>query len=222
MNDDRATQGWWSTLPGILTASATAITAIGGLIAILGQTGLFHTSAPATPSTPASSAASSPAVTAASIPTPVAAPVQTPVPAQTPAQPQTLAQPSAHPMSPDAESNLAYFTGSWANVDQATNGITRIQIRIADSSTYVHAWAKCRPTDCDWGEVKAEGYGSNVGSHSIPGVRVVTAEFKNSVRQTALSIHPAPNNRMRVEAEVNFVDQSGRAPIARVFIFHRI
>lgn len=214
MNDDRTTQGWWSTLPGILTASATAITAIGGLIAVLAQTGLFHPSAPGPTSVPAP--------TPASTPTPIAAPVQTPAPAQTQASPQTPAQPSTPSTSPDAESNLSYFAGSWANVDPSTNGITRIQIRVSGSSTYVHAWAKCRPTDCDWGEVKAEGYASNVGSRTTPGIRLVSAEFKNNVRRTAVSIHPAPNDRIRVEAQIDFVDQSGRAPIARMFLFHRM
>ena len=32
---------WWATLPGIITGAATLITAIGGLIAILGSNGFF-------------------------------------------------------------------------------------------------------------------------------------------------------------------------------------
>jgi hypothetical protein len=82
---------------------------------------------------------------------------------------------------------------------------------------YVHAWIKCRPTDCDWGEVQAQGFGGNAGG----GVREVVAQFKTEVHQTTLTIHPAPNNRIRVESATNFVDRSGRAPFARVFVFER-
>lgn len=32
---------WWATLPGIITGAATLVTAIGGLIAILGSNGFF-------------------------------------------------------------------------------------------------------------------------------------------------------------------------------------
>lgn len=38
-NDEAGYTGWWSTLPGILTAIAGIITAIGGLIGILYQSG---------------------------------------------------------------------------------------------------------------------------------------------------------------------------------------
>lgn len=97
-----------------------------------------------------------------------------------------------------------------------------LQIRIAESNLYVRAWGKCRPTNCDLGEVQAEGYGSNVGSQRGVGARVVTAQFKTNVRQIGLTIHPTPNGRIRVEAASNFTDQSGRAPLAREFLFERM
>lgn len=34
-------QSWWQTLPGILTATATLLTAIGGLLALLAQLGII-------------------------------------------------------------------------------------------------------------------------------------------------------------------------------------
>ncbi|WP_233873649.1 hypothetical protein [Paraburkholderia adhaesiva] len=117
---------------------------------------------------------------------------------------------------------MTYFAGDWQNVNQSTDGLLKLQIRIADSNMYVRAWSKCRPTNCDLGEVQAEGYGSNVGSQQGAGVRVVTAQFKNNVRQLGLTIHTAPNGRIRVEAATNFIDQSGRAPLARVFLFERM
>lgn len=41
MTDDEKKTSWWSTLPGILTASAAVITAVTGLILGLGQLGVF-------------------------------------------------------------------------------------------------------------------------------------------------------------------------------------
>jgi hypothetical protein len=34
-------KSWWTTMPGLLTALAAIITAVGGLVAALGQTGVF-------------------------------------------------------------------------------------------------------------------------------------------------------------------------------------
>lgn len=220
MSDEKSPQGWWTTLPGLLTASATAITAVGGLIAILGQQGLFHKPAPATPPVVAS---------AASAPEAPSAPVKD-VAAATVTHPQTENTPplaSAVPASVSSTrgeigSNMTYFAGSWQNIHPATAGILKIQIRMADSTMFVHAWGKCRPTNCDFGEVQAQGIGSNMDSQPGAGVREVTAQFRNNVRQLALTIHPAPNDHIRVEALTNFIDQSGRAPLAKVLVFQRM
>jgi hypothetical protein len=37
-----------------------------------------------------------------------------------------------------------------------------------------------------------------------------------------LTIHPAQNDHIRVEAVSNFVDQSGRAPLAKLLVFQRM
>ena len=42
MPKDPASSSWWQTLPGVLTAVAALITAIGGLLAVLLQTGVLH------------------------------------------------------------------------------------------------------------------------------------------------------------------------------------
>lgn len=225
MSDEKSPQGWWTTLPGLLTASATAITAVGGLIAILGQQGLFHKPAPATPPVVASVAAAPDVASAPEIVPPVRD-----VAAAKVAHPQTESAPplaSAVPASVSSThgeigSNMTYFAGNWQNIHPATAGILKIQIRIADSTMFVHAWGKCRPTNCDFGEVQAQGIGSSMDSQPGAGVREVTAQFKNNVRQLALTIHPAPNDHIRVEALTSFIDQSGRAPLAKLLVFQRM
>ena len=41
MADQGRGPGWWQTLPGIVTAIATLVTAVGGLLVILAQTGMI-------------------------------------------------------------------------------------------------------------------------------------------------------------------------------------
>ncbi len=41
MAEEKKSHGWWQTLPGILTATATFITAVTGLIVVLYQSGVF-------------------------------------------------------------------------------------------------------------------------------------------------------------------------------------
>ncbi|WP_026897648.1 hypothetical protein [Daejeonella oryzae] len=41
---EKQTNGFWSTVPGIITAIATLITAVGGLLIILKSVGLFDSS----------------------------------------------------------------------------------------------------------------------------------------------------------------------------------
>ena len=43
MADEQKQQGWWQTIPGILTATAGIITALAGLIVALYQAGSFDT-----------------------------------------------------------------------------------------------------------------------------------------------------------------------------------
>ncbi|SDC85466.1 hypothetical protein [Paraburkholderia lycopersici] len=222
MSDQKSTQGWWTTLPGVLTASATAITAIGGLIAILGQQGLFHKSTPATPALVASAPEAAPSQAGAAPLKDVVATTTAPAPSVSSSIPASAVPAPVAPARGTIGSNMAYFSGNWQNSNPATAGIIKIQIRIADATMYVRAWAKCRPTNCDWGEVQAQAIGGNVGSQPGSGMREVTAQFRNNVRQVALTIHPAPNDHLRVEAVTNFVDQSGRAPMARIFVFQRM
>jgi hypothetical protein len=247
MANEQTSQNWWSTLPGMLTASATAITAIGGLITVLVQAGLLHGASPAPASTPAPVAVSAapetskPANTATSNNESPATNAAATAPATTtvanggasagttpsaqakPAADSASTQPPAVASSKgDVGSNMAMFAGSWQNVHANQGNLLKFDIRNSDSTLYLHAWGKCQPTDCDWGEVQAQAIGSNVGSDPGHGARVVTAEFKNNTRQTVLTIYPAANQHLRVESQTHFTDQSGRAPIVRVFMFEKL
>jgi len=46
----------------------------------------------------------------------------------------------------------ADLSGVWQNKDSQTPGNTKLEIRQHGDKVTVHAWGKCHPTDCDWGE----------------------------------------------------------------------
>lgn len=48
------------------------------------------------------------------------------------------------------------MAGTWTNpTGLGTNGVTRLQISAAGDQLTIHAWGKCEPVDCDWGEKSA-------------------------------------------------------------------
>jgi hypothetical protein len=44
------------------------------------------------------------------------------------------------------------FVGLWNNVDAKTRSNTKLSIRREGDQYGIHAWGKCHPEDCDWGE----------------------------------------------------------------------
>lgn len=62
MNERKVETSWWQTMPGILTGIAAVITALGGLVAIVYQSGVFSRDTPAAVSSRPQQEASSPAL----------------------------------------------------------------------------------------------------------------------------------------------------------------
>src|SRR6266487_2092646 len=52
MNEGPRSNGWWQTVPGILTATTGIITAIAGLVVVLNQAGFFERNNQKVPSVP--------------------------------------------------------------------------------------------------------------------------------------------------------------------------
>jgi hypothetical protein len=52
-------------------------------------------------------------------------------------------------------SEASSFVGDWANKDFQTRSFTRVQIRLEGSNVIAHVWARCQPTECDWGNARA-------------------------------------------------------------------
>ncbi len=65
------------------------------------------------------------------------------------ASPTPTATTTSPSPSPQAEHP---FVGLWTNVDVNTRSNTKLAIRREGDQYWIHAWGKCHPEDCNWGE----------------------------------------------------------------------
>lgn len=113
------------------------------------------------------------------------------------------------------------FTGTWANTDKNTRGITRLEIKQQGSAIKLHAWGKCHPQDCDWGEVMANAYAPSVSSNLMQSAQAVTAVFNTSFSQTMVIVRPNGKNKVRANVFTRFTDGSKRTNYTSSHTFKR-
>jgi len=116
---------------------------------------------------------------------------------------------------------LGQLTGNWKNTDPNTRGITTLVIDGNANNLSMHAWGKCHPQDCDWGEVDAYAYAPNVSAPVNPTAQAVSAVFSTAFSQTLLIVKPAGNNMIRAEVFTRFTDRSNRSDYTEVYTFKR-
>ena len=121
-------------------------------------------------------------------------------------------------LSCSAYATIGQLAGKWKNVDSSTNGITTLEIQVHGNKVTIHAWGKCRPTDCDWGTVDATAYAPDVSS-PLPSKAVRSAVFKTNFDETRLIIDTVDGNKLRVESMTHFTDNSGRSNYSAVYHF---
>ncbi len=115
---------------------------------------------------------------------------------------------------------LGDLSGTWKNLDEGTRGLTMLGIRVVDKAVFVHAWGKCQPTDCDWGEVTAVPYARDVSSTPSEATLALAATFKTNFKESVLTIRPE-NGSLRVETITRFTDNSGRNSYTATDTFRR-
>jgi hypothetical protein len=101
----------------------------------------------------------------------------------------------------------AKFQGTWVNKDPNTRGNTKLVITQNGPELQVHAWGKCHPADCDWGEQKG-GIIDDVG--------VVTWDQKFVIRKMKLTLKG--NNQLRAVTESVYNDKRPRRRSEEVFV----
>ncbi len=113
------------------------------------------------------------------------------------------------------------FTGNWKNADPNTRGLTTLVISGTGNNLRLHAWGKCHPQDCDWGEVQAFAYAPNVSSPLDASAQAVTAVFSTGFSQTLVIVRPFGLNRLRAEVYTRFTDGSNRSNYSETYTFNR-
>ncbi|MBF0585959.1 hypothetical protein INT08_07625 [Prosthecochloris sp. N3] len=117
--------------------------------------------------------------------------------------------------------SISQFTGTWTNTDPDTRGITKLQITKDGSGIRLHAWGKCHPEDCDWGEVVAHPYAPNVSSDMMQRTRAVTAVFTEGFKETVIVVRSAGKNKLQANAFTRFTDGSNRSNYTSFYRFNR-
>jgi hypothetical protein len=154
-------KSFFQTLPGILTTTATVVTAITGLIIALNQAGFFHNSesAPVATTAPQPSAGAAPPMVQASV-----------------TNGQQTAPVPTNGSATNATGGEA-LTGVWLNtLIDPHNGRpdSRLIIRRrSDGTLTLQGWGNCGPMDCDWGLAPLEVVTGGSGS-DLSGLRATT------------------------------------------------
>jgi len=93
--------------------------------------------------------------------------------------------------------------GVWANENERTSGITRVEIRSRWPGIEVKMWGRCHPTDCDWGSPYSnDRSGVASGQMSLvwrPGFALKNQELKL-----------LPDGRLEIVTHTHFTDNSRR------------
>ena len=112
--------------------------------------------------------------------------------------------------------SLSFFSGTWNNVKMPVRGLTKLRVRTQGESVWVHAWEKCHPTDCDWGEAAGSAV---TPSDTTADVQKVTATFQTSFTETTMTLTPAEENTLDADTQTRFTDNSGRSSYSVTYTF---
>jgi hypothetical protein len=121
----------------------------------------------------------------------------------------------------NASASLSQITGHWLNADPNTRGVTTVDITASGTNVNVHAWGKCHPTDCDWGNAnKAYAYAPAVSSDLIKEATAITAIWNKGFKDTIMVIRPL-DGLLQVDTFSVFAPGDGRTSYASRYIFYR-
>jgi thiol-disulfide isomerase/thioredoxin len=102
------------------------------------------------------------------------------------------------------------LAGSWLNDDIDTRGMSQAVVRKDNGRVMVHAWGRCTPTDCDWGEVAADTWNG-----------LLIANFDHGFSMTRMQLVPLPDGRLLLARHTEYRDGSGRTDKGTAEFFSR-
>jgi hypothetical protein len=104
------------------------------------------------------------------------------------------------------------FVATWANEDQETRGMTKLEVKKDGDEWTIRAWGACEPDDCDWGVTKLNLLGDAVDARDLP-YALATWDHDFETTHVVLRIEAAT---LIVETYGIFKDNSGRSNIRSV------
>jgi hypothetical protein len=126
------------------------------------------------------------------------------------------------PVTPSPSANIKQFAGKWVNTNPNTRGLSTLQIEVRGRRLRIHAWGKCHPSDCAWGQAIGTAHAPSVQANQLETVEAVTTLYITSFSQTILIIRPIEGDQLRVESFTRFTDESSRADYTQVETFSRV
>ena len=102
------------------------------------------------------------------------------------------------------------LAGSWINDNIDAPGMTQMVVRRDGGRILVHAWGRCTPTDCDWGEAAADTYNG-----------YLIANWDHGFSMVRMQLIPLPDGRMLMASKSEYRDDSGRTDKGTAEFFSR-
>lgn len=106
------------------------------------------------------------------------------------------------------QSDTSRLEGQW--IDPQSQNIASVGIRKVGGTLRLHAFGRCHPQDCDWGEVALKPYVPFAGQKDT--VEAVSAEFRQGSKSTLLVVYPGDRDRLSIEIFTAFTGSSGSLP----------
>ena len=107
-----------------------------------------------------------------------------------------------------ARADIENFYGNWENAENDLSGIAHVQISPAGGNhVSVRIYGNCHPTECNWGQVQAQGYASSPGSGEVTSL---SASFNSGFARKQILFRESKQGELLIEVLTVFIDGSGR------------
>jgi TonB family protein len=115
---------------------------------------------------------------------------------------------------PSPGEEVAALVGTWKSAAIADPVIALLKVEARGSEATVHVWARCQPTNCDWGEATARVYRRR-GYPQV--VAVLSAVFTLPTGETQVLLFPGARDRLHAEVLASAEGRSFRSaePLVR-------
>lgn len=101
------------------------------------------------------------------------------------------------------------YAATWIN-EKADGNIPQVSVRRDANRVMVHAWGRCSPVDCDWGEAMAQEF---------HGTQLAT--WNQGFSTTSMHLMPQPDGRLLIACRTTYHDERRGTDSASAELFKR-